>query len=507
MSEWTVDRVDCVHGSTVTAMQNVLVHNMRINRLLSTQKGTDSDLSVHLRGLDCGRSSDVTHTNRVLIADDNFQSAKELSHRLTHEGFVCEIASSGNEAMNHIRHLKSDVVICDVRMEGLKEFELLDQIKILQPSLPVIVSTTISSILEAVESVKHGAYQYVEQPLNIAELLIFILQATMDSHSSRKSTSPPPRQVADVAKGELVQASPVMRELVESIALVARSNAPVLILGESGTGKERVARAIHNGSPRANLQFVAVNTSAIPEQLLESEIFGHIRGAFTGATQARRGLLLEAHGGTLFLDEIGDMPIALQPKLLRVLQFGETRPVGSDRFGHVDVRVVAATHRELSVLANEGRFREDLRYRLNVIPLVVPPLRDRREDILPLVERFLQEARERTVTSPVDSISDEAMSVLTKSAWPGNVRELENTIERLVVLGRDAVITRQDLGFLEETPPGEKWPALNASPWTLKQMNHRYLDWVLARTHGDKSRAAKILNIDVTTLYRWERAK
>jgi two-component system response regulator HydG len=185
---------------------------------------------------------------------------------------------------------------------------------------------------------------------------------------------------------------------------------------------------------------VAVNTSAIPEQLLESEVFGHVRGSFTGATQARRGVLLEADGGTLLLDEIGDMPIALQPKLLRALQFGEIRPVGGDRIVHVDVRVIAATHRNLDVLVHEGRFREDLRYRLNVIPLVVPPLRDRREDILPLVQQFLQEARARTVTSPVKSISDEAMNVLNQGAWPGNVRELENAIERVVVLGREATI-------------------------------------------------------------------
>jgi two-component system response regulator HydG len=298
-----------------------------------------------------------------------------------------------------------------------------------------------------------------------------------------------------------------MRELVKSLALVARSNAAVLILGESGTGKERVARAIHAGSSRANQPFVALNSSAIPEQLLESEMFGHARGAFTGATQARRGLLVEAHGGTLLLDEIGDMPIALQPKLLRVVQFGETRPVGSDRIAHVDVRVIAATHRDLSLLVKENRFREDLRYRLNVIPLVVPPLRDRREDILPLIQQFLQEARERTATSPVDTINDEALSVLMRAAWPGNVRELENAIERLVVLGRTSVVTRPDLKFLEDKPPGESWPTTEGSLWTLKQMNNRYLDWVLARTDGDKVRAAGILNIDLSTLYRWERAK
>ena len=304
----------------------------------------------------------------------------------------------------------------------------------------------------------------------------------------------------------MVYESAVMRSLVESIALVAQSNAAVLILGESGTGKERVARAIQAGGPRAGETFLAVNTSAIPEQLLESELFGHVRGAFTGATQARRGLLMEAHGGTLLLDEIGDMPLALQPKLLRVLQFGETRPVGSDRIGQVDVRIIAATHRDLNALVKEGRFREDLHYRLNVIPLVVPPLRDRQDDIIPLVELFLREARKRTIASPVESIDKEALSVLVRAPWPGNVRELENTIERLVVLGREAVVTVKDLTFLEAHAHSKTWLRLDGVPLTLKQMNQRYLDWVLARTDGNKPRAAKILNIDLSTLYRWERA-
>jgi two-component system response regulator HydG len=298
-----------------------------------------------------------------------------------------------------------------------------------------------------------------------------------------------------------------MRQLAESIELVARSRTPVLILGETGTGKERVARAIHAGGARANEPFVAINTSAITEQLLESELFGHVRGAFTGATQSRRGLLMEAHGGTLLLDEIGDMPLMLQPKLLRVLQFGETRPVGSDRSGQVDVRILAATHRDLGLLVREGRFREDLRYRLNVIPLVIPPLRDRREDIIPLVGQFLQEARDRAPTSPVTSFSDEAMSMLTQAAWPGNVRELENTIERLVVLGRDSVVTASDLAFPQENPQVEASPAPEGTSYTLKQMNHLYLQQVLAQTKGDKAQAAKILNINLSTLYRWERAK
>jgi two-component system response regulator HydG len=391
-------------------------------------------------------------------------------------------------------------------MQGMSKFELLDRIRVLDPYLPVIIGTSIGSIAEAVDSMKRGAYQYFAKPFDVNDLADCAVKAMADSRQFRKTTRPP-SVGPGVLSGELVHESRVMQQLVESIALVARSNAPVLILGESGTGKERVARAIHAGGSRASQPFVAVNTSAIPDALLESEVFGHVRGAFTGATQARRGLLLEANGGTLLLDEIGDMPIMLQPKLLRVLQFGETRPVGSDRFGQVDVRVIAATHRDLNVLVQEGRFREDLRFRLNVIPLVVPPLRERREDIVALVGQFLEEARERTVESPVRSISDEAMNVLRHAEWPGNVRELENTIERLVVLGREEEVTALDLAFLRTKAPVDSWATEQGSLWTLKQMNQRYLDWVLARTEGDKVQAAGILNIDLSTLYRWARAK
>jgi two-component system response regulator HydG len=452
----------------------------------------------------------MPNRSRVLIADENIEAALVLRDCLAQRGHLCEIASSSDKALIDIRKLVFDIAICNVQMEGQGKFELLEQIGLIQPSLPVIVGAAASSIQEAVAAARCGAFQYVQKPFDIEHLLDFIEQASEDSQRDRRATIPVNKPVRAVPSGDIVQASPSMRQLVESIGLVARSDAAVLILGESGTGKERVARAIHAGSTRAKQPFVAVNSSAIPEQLLESEVFGHVRGAFTGATQARRGLLVEAHGGTLLLDEIGDMPIALQPKLLRVLQFGETRPVGSDRIGHVDVRVIAATHRDLSLLVKEGLFREDLQHRLNVIPLVVPPLRERREDIFPLIQQFLQEARGRTVASPVDSINDEAISVLTQAGWPGNVRELENTIERLVVLGRESVVTPRDLEFMVEKPLGESWPSWptnDGSLWTLKEMNNRYLDWVLVQTGGDKARSAAILNIDLSTLYRWERAK
>jgi two-component system response regulator HydG len=297
---------------------------------------------------------------------------------------------------------------------------------------------------------------------------------------------------------------------METVALVANSSAPVLIVGDTGTGKERLARAIHARGPRRGRPFVAVNTSAIPEALLESELFGHARGAFTGAQQARAGLFGEADGGTLLLDEIGDMPLTLQPKILRVLQFGEARAVGSDRPRQVDVRIIAATHRDLNARMREGKFRDDLHYRLNTLTLRIAPLRERREDVAPLVRQFLAAARIRAPASPVTSIAPDAMLLLERSPWPGNVRELESAVERVVVLGREATVLARDFSFLEAPPPlvaSDVWHQNDGPHFTLRQMNQRYLDWVLEQTAGDKTRAAEVLGIDLSTLYRWQRAK
>jgi two-component system response regulator HydG len=281
----------------------------------------------------------------------------------------------------------------------------------------------------------------------------------------------------------------------------------VIVRGETGVGKELVARAIHARGPRRARPFVAVNTSALPETLLEGEIFGHVRGAFTSAIQARRGLMTEADGGTLLLDEIGDMPLGLQAKLLRVLQFGEVRPLGSDRAHAVDVRVIAATHRDLAALVREGGFREDLYYRLNVLPVVVPPLRDRREDIPSLVAHFLAEARQRAPHSPVREVSAEALRVLTEAPWPGNVRELASAIERAVVFGTRAMVPAEALR--QETPAdsGVPWSFRDEEPWTLRRLSRAYTEWVLGQTAGNKERAAAILGIDLSTLYRWQRSR
>jgi two-component system response regulator HydG len=297
-----------------------------------------------------------------------------------------------------------------------------------------------------------------------------------------------------------------MRTLQTAIDFVARSSAPVLVTGETGAGKELVARAIHARSSRCGRPFVAVNMSAIPEDLLEAELFGHVRGAFTGAAQPRKGLFTEADGGTLLLDEIGDMSLALQVKLLRVLQSGDVRAVGSDRPHHVDVRVIAATHRDLPALVKEGRFREDLYFRLHVLPVFVPALRDHREDIPALAEYFLAEACQRAPLSPVRSIGPDALRALSDAPWPGNVRELASSIERAVVFGVDEMIDANQLSLLQSATSTPSWPFPSHAPWTLRRLSRAYSEWVIAHTGGNKERAAEILGIDLSTLYRWQRS-
>jgi two-component system response regulator HydG len=330
----------------------------------------------------------------------------------------------------------------------------------------------------------------------------------------RQTPSPNSRSQLPGSVGEpqLVGTGPAMRALQTAVEFVARSSAPALVTGETGAGKELVARAIHARGVRRDHPFVAVNMSAIPQELLEGELFGHSRGAFTGAAQPRKGLFTEAGGGTLLLDEIGDMSFGLQAKLLRVLQFGDVRPVGSERTHHVDVRLIAATHRNLPTLVKEGRFREDLYYRLNVLPVFVPPLRDHREDIPALVAHFLAEARKRAPLSPVKSIGPEALRMLSDAPWPGNVRELASAVERAVVFGVKEMIDVSELTLAAGAAatqgsgaPAQAWPFPSDAPWTLQRLSRAYTEWVLAASGGNKERAAKILGIDLSTLYRWLR--
>ena len=442
---------------------------------------------------------------RLLIVDDDVATSESLEEFFHQDGFLCTQAETGAAALEALKRTPVDVVISDIRMDGMNGFELLERLTKAYPSLPVVLMTGKSAIPEAVDAMKRGAYDYVTKPCDLDELRAILIRAVEDAH--RRAAGATSSQRIEVAASRpettAVGDSPAMCALREAVERVAASSAPVLLLGETGAGKELVARAIHAKSARHARRFVAVNTSAIPSELLEGEIFGHARGAFTGASQARKGLLSEADGGTLLLDEIGDMPLLLQAKLLRVLQFGEVRPVGSDQSHHVDVRFIAATHRDLAALIREGRFREDLFFRLNVLPVVVPPLRDRREDVPSLVAHFLAEAKQRAPGSPVRDIAPETIQLLMDAPWPGNVRELESTIERLVVFGQDEVITPRSLVDILHAAPGSvHWPGGGPDPWPLRRITDEYIAWVLAQNGGDKQRAAKVLGVDVSTLYR-----
>jgi two-component system response regulator HydG len=445
---------------------------------------------------------------RVLVVDDDPDSREALGLVFSGDSGTCELVGSAADALEVLAQGAFDVVVCDVRMEGMNGLELLDRVRRTQPSLPFVMVSGAGKVHDAVDAMKRGAFEYVMKPFDADKLRIAVGGAIGErlrqlGEDNKRPSSPPPA----LGNCEIIGPGRAVRALQASIDQVADSSAPVLITGETGVGKELVARAIHSRSDRRSRAFVAVNTSAVQDDLFESEVFGHVRGAFTGAAQSRKGLLTEADGGTLLLDEIGDMPMSMQSKLLRVLQFGEVRPVGSDKVHFVDVRIIAATHRDLPALVREGRFREDLYFRLNVLPIFVPPLRDRREDIPALVAHFLAEARRRAPRSPVCTVGDEAMRTLTEGHWAGNIRELASAIERAVVFSNDESIGPQHFNAIAPSnSPELPWPgAGHETPWTLKHLNDTYTMWVLGQTEGDKHRAAEILGIDLSTLYRWQR--
>jgi two-component system response regulator HydG len=446
---------------------------------------------------------------RLLIVDDDAEMREALELFFSGEGHECQLAADAATALQVVEKVRLDAVICDVRMHGMDGLELLERVKRTHPGLPFVVMTGVGGVNNAVDAIKRGAFQYVQKPCDLGELGAIVASA-IEERRRTEPESERPSWLPPSSRFELLGNSPAMRALQACIDVVAESNAPALITGETGSGKELVARALHARGPRRGKPFVAVNTSAIPESLLEGEVFGHVRGAFTGAIQARRGLLTEADGGTLLLDEIGDMPVALQAKLLRVLQFGEVRPVGAERAHRVDVRVIASTHRDLPTLVREGRFREDLYFRLNVLPVVVPPLRDRREDIPELAAHFLADARQRTPRSAVRELEPEAIRAFTEQAWPGNVRELATVIERAVVFGTQETVSARELATAMGAATAAltlPWSFRAQPPWTLQQLSRAYTDWVLVETGGDKERAAAILGIDLSTLYRWQRAQ
>lgn len=440
-------------------------------------------------------------TARVLVVDDHVEMARVIAEHLASIGFQSRIAGGGSEAMAALSDQLPDLVITDLRMAEVDGFDVVEAAHAVDPALPVIVMTAFGAIDSAIEAMKRGAWHYLTKPIRLDEIALHAQRALEEREVRREHREL--RRRARTGLDAIVGRSAPMRQLYELIERVAPSPAPVLIRGESGTGKELVARAIHQAGPRRDRPFLAVNCTALPEALLEDELFGHTKGAFTGATAARAGLVVEAAGGTLFLDEIGDMPPPLQAKLLRLLQQGEVRAVGADETRRVDVRIVAATHHDLEQRISAGQFRADLFYRLDVVQLRIPPLRDRVDDLPLLVERFLAAARARNPHTRVERVDDELIGALARYAWPGNVRELENLVERLVVIGTGPTMTVADLTELApQVMSSNRFALPRERMLTLKQLEEEYIAWVLARCDGNKTRAAEILGIDVSTVHR-----
>jgi len=438
-------------------------------------------------------------SERVLIVDDDDALRESLELLLAEEGYEAIAARGAEEALRHAERGAIDVVLCDLRMPGTDGFELLPQLARKLPGATLLLMSAYGSAELAIEALKRGAYDYLAKPFAPSELLLAIRKAKERERLRRANQLLRRDVMRAVGERPIVAASPVMIGVLETLERAAEFKSTVLLTGESGTGKEVLARAIHAQSPRRGEAFVAVNCAAIPENLLESELFGHARGAFTGADRARRGLFVEAHGGTLFLDEIGELPVPLQAKLLRVLQEEEVRPVGESKARRVDVRVIAATVRELESDVASGRFREDLFYRLNVMRVHVPPLRDRREDIPLLLDHYLAQFRE-SLGRPVREIGDEALAKLTAYRWPGNVRELANVIERAVILASGEQITLRELPaeLVSAAAPAAS-DAFAANDFSLRRARRaaesELIRSALRATEGNRTHAAKLLGI------------
>jgi len=442
-----------------------------------------------------------SHTS-ILVVDDDAAMREWVKEDLEDEGFTVETAAGGRAGVERVKEGGIDLVVTDVKMPDLDGLDLLREVREVVPCPFVIVVTGFGSIDTAIRAVKLGAYDYITKPFKIDQLLLSIDKAlaerSLRSEVSRLREEVNRRDGMD----NIIGRSPAMQEIFSLMRRLSTSHANLLVTGESGTGKELVARALHGRSPRRMRPFVAVNCAAIPENLLESELFGYARGAHSMANADREGLFVEANGGTLFLDEIAELPLSLQPKLLRVLQDGEVRPLGTNRAERVDVRVIAATNRDLERQLHEGRFREDLYYRLNVIQLHLPPLRGRQEDILALADHFLQRSAGRSAKL-VKGWKESARKLLLGYQWPGNVRELENVVERAVALAEGDLIGAEDLPHVMQERKGQDLlSSAVAQGFTLDQLEREYIERVLDVEGGNKTRAAQRLGMDRKTLYR-----
>jgi two-component system, NtrC family, response regulator AtoC len=436
----------------------------------------------------------------ILLADDDPVARDLLAEVLVKEGYEVRVAAGGEECVELARSGPVDLALVDLRMPGMDGLTVLRELQALHPSAPVLILTAFATMETAIEAIRVGAYDYLSKPFRMEEIRLVVRRA-LEQRRLLEENLRFRRELQERYRFEnIVGLSPRMVEVYRLAARAAATEATVLVTGETGTGKEVVARAIHYGSSRADRPFTPVDCTALPETLFESELFGHERGAFTGAVMTKRGLFELAHGGTVFLDEVGDLSPALQAKLLRVLQEREVRRVGAGETIPIDVRILAATNRDLQRRVEAGEFREDLFYRLSVVTIALPPLRDRREDIPLLAQHFLEKLA-RAASTPPRAIAPAALERLRAHDWPGNVRELENVIARAVALSSAPVLTPEDLG-LTSGEAAAAGPALPAPRMTLDAVKRWYVSKVLADAGGNKQRAAEILGVDRRTLYR-----
>ena len=459
---------------------------------------------------------------RILVADDEESIRWVLSKALSKQGYQVDLATNGQQALEMSRQKDYDLAVLDIKMPGMSGLDLLSRIQEESPETLVVIMTAESSMKNAVEAMKRGAYDYITKPFDLDTLDAIILKAQKASEVTEEVS-----RLKDELKEHyqldraIIGQSPPMQALYKVLGKIAPSDVTVLIVGESGTGKELVARAIHFNSPRLGKPFIALNCAAIPRELLESELFGHEKGAFTGATERKTGKFEQANGGTLFLDEIGDMPLELQAKLLRVLQEREITRTGGTSIIRVDVRIIAATNQNLKKKVQDREFREDLFYRLNVVPVELPPLRQRREDIALLVDYFLGRAREDYQTN-ARGVTAEAMKLMQNHSWPGNVRELEHTLQRAALLSPDALLSPADFpDLLSEQKTEQNESSLegliaaklqnslaqidiqemdNLYDMVLHQMERPLINIVLDKTRGNQVKASEILGINRNTL-------
>ena len=439
--------------------------------------------------------------SKILIVDDEETHCRMLETVLSAEGYETTSVLDGRAAIDAVKAEFFDLILMDIRMAHVGGIEALEQIKTLNPEIPILMMTAYSSVATAVKAMKSGAYDYLTKPLDIDELILLVEKALKHTRLEKENLLLKEQLGSRFDFSNIIGRSAAMKQMLETVALVAPSEATVLIQGESGTGKELIANAIHQNSPRKDQPLIKINCAALPETLLESELFGHEKGAFTGAAGPRKGRFQMAHKGTIFLDEIAEMPMALQSKILRVLQEREFEPIGSSRTIKVDTRIITATNNDLHEEILAKRFREDLFYRINVVSITAPPLRERQEDIPLLADYFMKIYTEKN-KKPITGFTPRAMDTLTRHDWPGNVRELENAVERAVIMSRGQLIAVENLpGKLSNGAVLARERETTEPPQqSLKQVEKEMILRVLEENEGNRTHAAQALGISRRTL-------